>query len=64
MKQLLLKLWRDDDGQDMVEYALIAGLISIVAFAAVQTTGTSIGTIWNNVSTDMGTAAGGAGGGG
>ena len=57
MKQLLLKLWRDDDGQDMVEYALIAGLISIVAFAAVQTTGTSIGTIWNNVSTDMGQAA-------
>jgi pilus assembly protein Flp/PilA len=57
MKALLVRLWKDDAGQDMVEYALIAGLISIVAFGAVQTSGQSISTIWNNVSTDLGNAA-------
>ena len=28
---LLRKMWNDDQGQDLVEYALIAGLIAIVA---------------------------------
>lgn len=58
MKQLLRNMWRDDDGQDIVEYALIAGLVSIVAFTLIQGAGTSIKTIWTSISTDLSTAAG------
>ena len=50
-KTLFAQLLRDEDGQDMVEYALILGLISIIAVAAVTLTGGSISRIWDDVST-------------
>ena len=39
MKEILLRLWLDDDGQDMVEYALLVSLISVglvLAMTALQ----------------------------
>jgi pilus assembly protein Flp/PilA len=51
------RLVREEEGQDMVEYALILGLISIIAVAAVTTTGTSIKGIWGKVNTAVSTAA-------
>ena len=54
---LLSRLIREDEGQDMVEYALILGLISIIAVGAVTATGLSIQTIWNNVSAAVAAAA-------
>ena len=58
--ELVKRIAREDEGQDMVEYALILGLISIIAVVAVTTTGTSISTIWTNVANAVTTAAGGA----
>ena len=38
---------RQDEGQDLIEYALLAGLISIVAIAAMTVVGTTInGLFW------------------
>jgi Flp pilus assembly pilin Flp len=40
-RNILGKLWRDDTGQDVVEYALLAmliGLGSYAGFVAIQTT--------------------------
>jgi pilus assembly protein Flp/PilA len=37
---------RRDEGQDLIEYALLAGLISIVAIAAVTAVGTTINTMF------------------
>lgn len=56
-KTLFTQLMRDEEGQDMVEYALILGLISIIAVIAVTATGVSIGTIWTNVQTAVAGAA-------
>jgi pilus assembly protein Flp/PilA len=60
MKNLFLNMWRDDDGQDMVEYVLILGLISIVAVAALTASGGSIQTVWNSTSSALAGATGGA----
>ena len=49
----LNRLVREEEGQDMVEYALILGLVSIIAVAAVTTTGTSVQSIWNTVSSEV-----------
>jgi pilus assembly protein Flp/PilA len=46
---LIHRIVREEEGQDMVEYALILGLISIVAVVAVTATGTKISAIWTAV---------------
>ena len=42
----ITRLVREEEGQDMVEYALILGLISIVAVIAVTATGVAVNDIW------------------
>jgi len=42
MKRLLIRLWRDEQGQDLTEYAL---LLVLLALAAVATMGTLAGVI-------------------
>jgi pilus assembly protein Flp/PilA len=45
----LMHFLRDDSGQDMVEYGLLAAFISIVAIAALRAIGPLVTTIYNNV---------------
>lgn len=40
---------REDDGQDMVEYALLASFISIVAIVAIRAIGPLVRTIYQNI---------------
>ena len=40
---------RDDSGQDMVEYAVLAAFVSIVAIATIRTLGPLLTTIYTNV---------------
>ena len=42
-----------EDGQAMVEYGLILGLVSVVAVVALTTIGTDVNTIFQNVVTAM-----------
>jgi pilus assembly protein Flp/PilA len=37
---------RRDDGQDLIEYGLLAGLIAIIAIAAMTAVGTTINTMF------------------
>jgi pilus assembly protein Flp/PilA len=53
MQQVLAvvgRLVKQDDGQDLLEYGLLAVLIAIVALGAVMTVGNTINQIfWNNI---------------
>ena len=50
-KQILqLAIWKDQRGQDMVEYALLAGFITIAAGALFPPIDQSISTIFSRVS--------------
>jgi pilus assembly protein Flp/PilA len=40
---------RDESGQDMVEYAVLAAFISIVAIATIKTIGPLVNTVYTNV---------------
>jgi pilus assembly protein Flp/PilA len=42
-------LWRDDEGQDLIEYALLAGLIALVAVVAITDAGTEVNRVWLNI---------------
>ena len=48
---------RDNEGQDLLEYALLVALIALVAIAAVTAAGTSVSTIFTNIAAKLTTAA-------
>jgi Flp pilus assembly pilin Flp len=45
MQALIGRFIREDEGQDVIEYALLAAFISIVAATIIQTIGTDVTTI-------------------
>ena len=48
MKNFLMRLWREEEGQDLLEYALLIVLIVLVAAAAINPLGTSIAKVFTN----------------
>ena len=57
MQNLFNRLVREEQGQDLIEYALLAGLISLASITAITTLGGNIQTKF----TDIGTAVTAAG---
>jgi len=49
MTNFLTMLKRNDDGQDLLEYALLVALIAIVAVGAVTSAGQTVATIFGNI---------------
>lgn len=55
-REVLANLLRDDSGQDLIEYALVAALIGLGATAAMTGLSTTIGTALTGVGTKLTTA--------
>lgn len=53
MKNLFARFVREEDGQDLIEYALLAGFISLVAVVAITNVGTGVNTVYGNVNTQV-----------
>ena len=53
MKKILRQLWRDDRGQDLIEYALMAGFVAVAAGAIMPTVSTNLSQIFSKVSSLM-----------
>jgi pilus assembly protein Flp/PilA len=54
MKRFLHWLARGGEaGQTMVEYAIVAALIAVVAMVAVETLGTGISDVFNNIADEI-----------
>lgn len=53
MRNIFVNLLRDDSGQDLIEYALVAALIGLGATVAMKTLTNSIGSAFNKVGTDL-----------
>ena len=51
MKNLVLrfKIWKDTRGQDLIEYALMAGFVAVSAGAIMPGVASSISTIFSKV---------------
>ena len=53
MKNFMRSLICDEQGQDLIEYALLAGLISIVCVLAIQGVGTKVNALFTKVSASI-----------
>ncbi|MGD8394498.1 MAG: Flp family type IVb pilin [Candidatus Eiseniibacteriota bacterium] len=54
LRHLASKLLRRENGNDMIEYALLAAFISIVAIAALQAIGPLVLAVYQNVQAALG----------
>ena len=50
-------LRRNEEGQDLLEYALLVALIALVAIGAVTAAGTSVSAIFTDIAGKLGGAA-------
>jgi pilus assembly protein Flp/PilA len=55
MRNLLAKLWKEEEGQDLTEYALLLVLLSLAAVGALGTLATAINGVFKNAATNLGT---------
>jgi pilus assembly protein Flp/PilA len=53
MRRMLERLIAEDEGQDLIEYALLAGFISLVAIAAVTLVGQGVNNVFGGVKTKV-----------
>ena len=48
---LQLTVWKDTHGQDLVEYALAAGLVAVAAVACMPGLSGTVNTVFNKIGT-------------
>ena len=52
-----VRIWKDRSGQDLIEYALMAGFVAVAAGAVMPSVASSISTIFSEISSVMSVAA-------
>jgi pilus assembly protein Flp/PilA len=50
---MLTRIVRDDDAQDLIEYGLLAALISLIAIVAITNVGTSLTSTYNSIAAQI-----------
>lgn len=53
MRNLIVRLRRDDSGATAIEYGLIAALISVVIVTAVTSVGTNLKSVFSTVANNL-----------
>ena len=56
MKAFFTLLWRDEQGQDLIEYTLMLAFVALASAALFSTAGTSINQIWSKTNSQLSTA--------
>lgn len=53
VREFVNKFLKQTDGASMIEYAILASLISVVAIGAITTVGTNVNTTFTTVGTKL-----------
>jgi Flp pilus assembly pilin Flp len=51
MRATLIRLWKEEEGQDLMEYGLLLVMVVLFAAAAIAPLGTSIANFFTNANT-------------
>ena len=52
-----LSIWKDERGQDLIEYALMAGFVAVAAGAIMPDVATSISAIFSKIGSTLSSAS-------
>ena len=58
VKQIVVRFVRDEQGQDLIEYALLASFVSLLAIVGAGLLGTALNNWYGKVADNVNTAAG------
>ena len=53
MKNLLMRLWREEEGQDLTEYALLIVLLALAAITGMKALATAINSTFTTAGTNL-----------
>ncbi len=53
MKDLFMRLWEEEEGQDLVEYGLLLLFVFLICVTVVKGLGTALSTVFKNASTSV-----------
>ena len=53
MKNLMIRLWKEEEGQDLTEYALLVVLIALVAITGITGVGTAVSKVFSNAAVSL-----------
>jgi pilus assembly protein Flp/PilA len=53
MKNLFVRLWREEEGQDLTEYALLVVLLALAAVAGIKGLATAISSTFSNAAANL-----------
>jgi pilus assembly protein Flp/PilA len=55
MKNLLLRLWKEEEGQDLTEYALLLVLLTLAAIGSLGTLANAVNGVFQNAAANLNT---------
>jgi pilus assembly protein Flp/PilA len=53
MKNLLTRLWKEEEGQDLTEYALLLVLVALAAIGSLGTLASAINAVFSKAATNL-----------
>ena len=53
VKQYLLRLWKEEEGQDLTEYALLLVLLSLAAVGSLSALATAINNVFSSATANL-----------
>ncbi len=53
MKQIRQRLWNDEEGQDIAEYAVMLAVILVIVVGTVRLIGTNSGNVFSSVASSI-----------
>ncbi len=53
MKDVLIELWAEDEGQDIAEYAVMLAVILVIVVGTIRLIGTNANTVFSSVASSI-----------
>jgi len=53
MKKLMIRLWKEEEGQDLTEYALLLVLLSLAAIGTLGTLASAINSVFQTAASNL-----------